>query len=63
MSTKVFYLYKEREMMMEKEMVGYCAVCHKPIYCHGGFLEGNIGDDKVLRCLACTNEDEVVSNQ
>ena len=39
-----------------KELVGFCAVCNREIYCQDGFLDGVILDDQSLQCFSCDSK-------
>ncbi|WP_248929506.1 hypothetical protein [Paenibacillus hamazuiensis] len=41
-----------------QELVGYCAQCGTEVYCRGGFLEGSMGKDGKLICIACGNQED-----
>lgn len=36
-----------------KELIGYCSICRKELYCLDGFFNGVILDNKELVCFEC----------
>jgi hypothetical protein len=36
-----------------KELVGYCSICGKELYCLDGFFNGIILESKELVCFCC----------
>jgi hypothetical protein len=36
-----------------KELVGYCTLCSKEIYCLDGFFNGVQSDDRKMYCFEC----------
>lgn len=49
----ILYEKGKENLTMEKEFVGICGVCEKNVYCHNGFLEGVVQEDRTLVCFSC----------
>ncbi|SDM83600.1 hypothetical protein SAMN04487897_101205 [Paenibacillus sp. yr247] len=41
------------------ELVGHCQKCLKQIFCHNGFLNGTVLEDKSLVCFDCSDQEHV----
>lgn len=41
-----------------RELVGYCSVCKKEIFCRDGFLDGVVDSNGNLLCFDCSNNEK-----
>ena len=46
-----------------QELVGYCKVCIRKIYCNDGFINGIVLDDKALLCFDCYSENKLETSE